>query len=216
MKIAVLGTGIVGQTLGAGLAARGHEVMLGSREADNAKLKEWVAKTGGRVSGGTFAQAAEFGELIILATLGAAAESVIGLMGAKRAAGKVVIDTTNPLKFEEGKPPSLYVGNGDSGGEQVQRWLPAARVVKAFNTVGSAHMVNPSFSDGVPDMFICGNDQAAKQTVTALLVELGWPAIDIGGIEESRLLEPLCVLWVKYGLRTGTWNHAFKLLRQHA
>lgn len=216
MKIAVLGTGTVGQTLGAGLAARGHEVMMGSREADSPKLKEWVAKTAGRVSGGTFAEAAQFAELIIVATLGAAAENAIALMGLQRAAGKVVIDTTNPLKFEEGKPPALYVGCTDSGGEQLQRWLPAARVVKAFNTVGAPHMVEPKFADGVPDMFICGDDPAAKQTVTGLLAELGWPTIDIGGIEQSRLLEPLCVLWVHYGLHTGTWNHAFKLLRKHA
>ncbi|MDQ6831022.1 MAG: hypothetical protein M3081_19335 [Gemmatimonadota bacterium] len=126
-----------------------------------------------------------------------------------------MIDATNPLVYAEGKPPSLALGHTDSGGEQVQRWLPNARVVKAFNIVGNAHMVNPSFPGGPPDMFIAGNDASAKQTVTKILEDFGWPgSIDTGGIEGARLLEPLCILWVNYGLSHGTWNHAFKLLRK--
>jgi len=124
------------------------------------------------------------------------------------------MDATNPLVFTPGAPPSLALGHTDSGGEQVQRWLPAARVVKVYNTVGHAHMVNPNFPGGPPDMFICGNDAAAKKTVTDICRAFGWPTIDVGGIEGARLLEPLCILWVRYGFATGGWNHAFKLLRK--
>ena len=211
MKIGILGTGDVGQALGAGLVALGHEVRLGGREAGNEKARAWAERTGTRATTGTFAEAAEFGELIILATLWRGTENAIGLAGADRFAGKVVIDATNPLTHTPGAPPVLALGHTDSGGEQVQRWLPAARVVKAFNTVGHAHMVKPQFPDGPPDMFICGNDPSAKSAVADLLASLGWPAIDNGGIEGARLLEPLCILLVVYGIRTCGWNHAFRL-----
>jgi 8-hydroxy-5-deazaflavin:NADPH oxidoreductase len=124
------------------------------------------------------------------------------------------MDVTNPLDFSGGGP-GLALGHTDSGGEQVQRWLAEARVVKAFNIVGNAHMFRPQFPGGPPDIFICGNDEAAKKTVAQIVTEFGWPpAIDIGGIEGARLLEPLCILWVLYGSRAGSWNHAFKLLRK--
>ena len=126
----------------------------------------------------------------------------------------MVIDATNPLDFSGGMPPKLFVGHTDSLGERVQRWLPGAKVVKAFNTVGNAFFVHPDLPGGPPDMFIAGNDADAKQTVTGILKDFGWPTIDVGGIEGARLLEPLCILWVGYGIRTGTWNHAFKLLRK--
>ncbi|HEX5725247.1 MAG TPA: NADPH-dependent F420 reductase [Longimicrobiaceae bacterium] len=214
MKIGILGTGVVGHALGTGLTALGHEVMMGSRDRDNPKLREWVDLSGPRAAGGTFAEAADFGEVVVLATLWSATEDVLLAAGADRLAGKVVIDATNPLVFEPGKPPALALGHTDSGGEQVQRWLPGARVVKAFNTVGHAHMVNPDFPCGPPDMFICGDDGDAKEVVTRILTDFGWSTIDIGGIEGARLLEPLCILWVEYGVRTGTWDHAFKLLRR--
>lgn len=150
----------------------------------------------------------------MLALLWTGVENALKLAGAENFAGKVVIDATNPLHYESGKLPALTIGHTDSAGEQVQRWLPSARVVKAFNSVGFAHMFKPDFPGGPPDMFICGNDDSAKQTVTGILKDFGWPTIDIGGIEGSRVLEPLCILWVGYGLRTGTWNHAFKLLRK--
>lgn len=210
MKVGVLGSGDVGKALGAGFAGLGHEVKIGSRDPE--KLKDWVEKTGSKASAGTFAEAAAFGEILVLATLWSGTEHAIQLAEVKNFSGKVVIDTTNPLSFEGG--PHLALGHTDSGGEQVQRWLPAARVVKAFNIVGHAHMVHPDFPGGPPDMFICGNDDEAKKTVTGILKDFGWPAIDIGGIEGARLLEPLCILWVGYGIRTGTWNHAFKLLRK--
>ena len=212
MRVGVLGTGTVGQTLGTGLIALGHDVMMGSRSANNDKSAAWAAAAGERASAGTFADAAAFGELIVLSTLWTGTENAILLAGSQNFAGKTVIDTTNPLVASDGLP-SLALGTTDSGGEQVQRWLPDAHVVKAFNIVGAPHMVHPALPGGPPDMFIAGNEDAAKAIVTDILTAFGWSTIDIGGIEGARLLEPLCILWVLYGVRTGTWNHAFKLLR---
>jgi NADPH-dependent F420 reductase len=213
MKIGVLGTGVVGKALAPGFSSRGHEVKIGSRDAD--KAQSIAQEVGGGVSGGTFADAASFAELVVLATSWDGTESALAAAGAENLAGKIVIDATNPLAFSEGRPPGLAVGHTDSGGEQVQRWLPDSRVVKAFNTVGNAHMVDPDFPGGPPDMFIAGNDADAKATVTEVLESFGWPgAIDIGGIEGARLLEPLAILWVHYGIGAGSWDHAFKLLRR--
>ncbi len=214
MRIGMLGTGDVGRVLGAGLVSLGHDVKIGSREPGGPKVQEWVSKTGRGASGGTFAEAAGFGEVIVLATLWSGTENAIHLADPKNFVGKTVIDATNPLVLTPNAPPALALGHTDSGGEQVQRWLPGAHVVKAFNIVGNAHMVHPQFPGGPPDMFICGNDEAAKKTVTEILNGFGWPTVDIGGIEGSRLLEPLCILWVLYGIRTGGWNHAFKMMRK--
>ena len=214
MKIGILGTGDVGRVLGNGFIALGHEVKMGSRDAQNERALAWASTSGINASTGTFADAAQFGDVVVLALLWAGAENAIKLAGPENFAGKVVIDAINPLVFEPGKGPALEIGHTDSAGEQVQRWLPSARVVKAFNIVGNAHMFKPDFPCGPPDMFICGNDRAAKQTVTEILEDFGWPTIDIGGIEGSRLLEPMCVLWVGYAFRTGSGNHAFKLLRK--
>jgi predicted dinucleotide-binding enzyme len=211
MKIGILGSGDVGKTLGAGFAAEGHEVKIGTRSAD--KLKEWLGTVGKNASVGSFAEAAAFGEVLVLACLGKAAQEVIQLAGHASFKGKTLIDATNPLEFSTGKP-ALFVGHTDSLGEQVQRWLPEAKVVKAFNTVGNAHMVHPSFPGGKPDMCICGNDEAAKKKVSELCAQLGWPTVDFGGIELSRSLEELCMLWVGYGIKHGSWNHAFALLRK--
>ncbi|HXO40725.1 MAG TPA: NAD(P)-binding domain-containing protein [Thermoanaerobaculia bacterium] len=213
-RIGILGTGDVGRSLGSGFCAEGHEVCMGSRDPGSEKVQQWVAANGPRASAGTFAEAAEHAEVAVLATLWAGTENAIRLAGPERLAGKVVIDAVNPVVFKPNALPELGIGHTDSAGEQAQRWLPAARVVKAFNIVGSAHMVHPQFPDGPPDMFICGNDAEAKRVVTELCTELGWPAIDIGGIEGARLLEPLCLLWVGYAIRTGSGNHAFKLLRR--
>ena len=215
MKIGILGTGDVGQALGTGFIKLGHDVKMGSRDAQNEKAKAWASKNGAKASTGTFADSAAFGEIIVLATLWTATENVIKLAGAKNFSGKVLIETTNPLDFSKGMPPRLSIGHTDSAGEQVQSWLPDAKVVKCFNIVGNAHMVNPSFPDGKPDMFICGNDAGAKKKVTEILTAFGWPgSIDIGGIEGARLLEPMCILWVLYGMKNNSWNHAFKLLRK--
>jgi predicted dinucleotide-binding enzyme len=187
---------------------------MGSRDGANPKLREWVNAVGKGAKGGTFEDAAAFGELIVLATLWSGTENALRLAGEPNLAGKVILDATNPLVFREQGPPELALGHTDSGGEQIQRWVPSARVVKVFNIVGNAHMVQPDFPGGPPDMFLCGNDESARKTAADLCAALGWPVIDIGGIEGARLLEPMCILWVKYGIRAGTWNHAFKLLRK--
>jgi predicted dinucleotide-binding enzyme len=188
--------------------------MMGSRDPGSDKVRAWVSRTGSNASAGTLKETAAFGELNVLATPWSAAENALRLAGEQNLAGKVLIDVTNLPVFQEGRPPSLALGNTDSGGEQVQRWLPDTRVVKAFNTVGNQLMFRPSFADGPPDMFICGNDVDAKRVVTDVLRDFGWPAIDIGGIEGARLLEPLALLWILYGIQNGNRNHAFKLLRQ--
>ena len=214
MKIGILGTGDVGKALGNGFLSRGHEVRMGSREAKNEKAAAWVKTAGGKASAGTFADAAAFGEVVVLSTLWEGSENALKLAGAENLAGKILVDTTNPLDFGKGMPPRLAVGHTNSGGEEVQRWAPKAKVVKAFNIVGNAHMVDPKFPGGPPTMFIAGNDADAKKSVTEILTAFGWETIDAGGIEASRLLEPLCILWVDYGVKSGTWNHAFKLLRK--
>lgn len=209
MKVGVLGSGDVGRVLAGGFASLGHDVKVGSREPS--KLADWVATQGERASAGTFAQAAKFGDLIILATLGTGTENVIRLAGPENFAGKVVIDATNPLEFSSGAP-KLFVGHTDSLGEMVQRWIPNARVVKAFNTVGNALMIHPKLPGGPPTMFIAGNDDEAKKIVSQVCQAFGWESLDCGGIEASRWLEPMCLLWVAHGFRTGKWNHAFKML----
>ena len=187
---------------------------MGARDANNDKAREWTAANGPNASHGTFAEAAGFGELIVLAVLGQAGTEAIDRAGPSQFAGKVVIDAMNPLEFPPGAPPQLFVGHTDSLGEQVQRKVPAARVVKAFNTVGNSFFVKPDFPDGPPDMFICGNDGSAKKIVVDILEKFGWPAIDIGRIEGARVLEPLCVLWVLACMSTGSWTRAFKLLKK--
>lgn len=215
MKIGILGSGVVGQALSRGFAGLGDDVMMGTRDPNAEKVKSWVEKTGKHASAGTFEQAAKFGELVVLATLWSGTENAIKLAGPKNLAGKVVIDATNPLVFgKEGAPPTLALGHTDSGGEQVQRWLPQSKVVKAFNMVGNAHMVNPQFPGGPPDMFFCGNDAGAKAKVAEILKAFGWYFTDIGGIEGARDLEPLCILWVKYAFIHGGLNHAFKMLNK--
>ena len=214
MKIGVLGTGDVGRAIGKAFVTLGHDVKMGSRSATNEKAVAWAKEMGAKASVGTFADAASYGEIIVLATLGVANESALRSAGPDKLRGKVVIDTTNPLDFSGGMPPKLAVAGNDSAGERVQRLLPGAHVVKAFNTVGSAHMFRPSFPGGPPDMFICGNHDEAKATVAGFLSDFGWGIVDIGGIESSRYTEPMCLVWVLYGARTNTWDHAFKLLRR--
>jgi len=214
MKVGILGSGEVGQALGNGFISRGHQVKLGAREAANEKTAAWAAKHAAKGSAGTFRDAAAFGEIAVLATLWSGTESALRLAGTGNFEGKVVLDVTNPLVFEPNQPPKLALGHTDSGGEQVQRWLPGARVVKVFNTVGNAHMVDPKFPGGPPDMFLCGDDEGARKTAAEICRAFGWNVIDLGGLDGARLLEPMCILWVKVGILSGSWNHAFKLLRK--
>lgn len=193
MNIGILGSGNVGQTLGAGCAALGESVMIGSRTPEQEKLTKWLEKTSGEVQSGTFEETAVFADLAILATSWVGTQNALKLAGAKNLADKVVIDAVNPLDFSNGFPPTLAVGHTDSAGEQIQRWLPKAHVVKAFNIVGLDHMVNPDFDGGPPDMFICGNSKQAKEKVTDLLARLGWVSVDMGGIEAARYLEPMAM-----------------------
>jgi predicted dinucleotide-binding enzyme len=217
MKIGVLGTGDVGKVLAAGLASRGHNIMIGTRDPSQQKLSNWLNEQGKDITEGTFAEAAAFGDILVLSIGWPYVENVIKLADPTNFKGKLVLDTTNPLRFEvEGKPPVLDIGHTNSAGESVQRWLPDAHVVKAFNIVGNPHMVYPDFPDGKPDMFICGNNADAKQTATQLIEALGWPSvIDLGSIEKARYLEPLAMVWITHFFNNGfNGNHAFKLLRK--
>ncbi len=212
-RVGVLGSGEVGRRMAAGFSSRGHDVMIGSREPDKPELREWLDGDGAGINAGTFPETAAHGDLIVLAVLGNAAEEAIAEAGPDSFAGKVVIDAMNPLDFSAGFPPKLSICGEDSLGERVQRALPDAKVVKAFNTIGNPYFVDPSFSEGRPTMLIAGNDDDAKRTVGDIVADFGWPdAIDIGGIEGSRELEAICILWVKIGGRRGAWDHGFKLL----
>jgi len=197
MKVAVLGTGPVGQSLAKGFKKHGHEVKLGHRDPNQ-----------------SYAAAAQWAEIAALCTPWAGTENAAKLAGPKNLAGKVVIDVTNPLQPTPTNPFALALGFDDSGGEQVQRWLPQARVVKAFNIVGNSLMVDPKLPGGPPDMFIAGNDAAAKQTVAGICKEFGWAVFDIGGIEGSRLLEPLAALWCVVGSKLDWREQAWKLLHK--
>ena len=209
MKIGVLGSGPAGQTLAKGFLEHGHPIMIGSRTP--AKLYEWLREAGPEAQAGTFAEAAQFGEVVVLSVNGRAAEDVIRLAGAEHLAGKIVLDASDPLDFSSGRP-GLFVGTTDSLGERIQRLLPDAYVVKGLNIVQADVMINPSLTGGEPDMFIAGDDDEAKKIITDLLAEFGWPVIDMGGIESARWLEALSLAWVVYSHRTGTTHHAFKLI----
>jgi predicted dinucleotide-binding enzyme len=212
-RVGVLGSGEVGRRLAAAFASRGHDVMIGSREPGKPELSEWLSGDGAGIKAGTFPETAAHGELVVLAVLGNAAEEAIADAGPERFAGKVVIDAMNPLDFSAGFPPKLAIYGEDSLGECVQRALPDAKVVKAFNIIGNPYFVDPSFSEGRPTMLIAGNDEDAKRIVGDIVADFGWPeAVDIGGIEGSRELEAICILWVKIGGRRGAWDHGFKLL----
>jgi 8-hydroxy-5-deazaflavin:NADPH oxidoreductase len=214
MKVGIVGSGDVAKTLGTAFIDLGHEVKLGSRTPESEGLVAWKKKVGSQGSTGTFAEAAAFGEVVVLSTHGVENESAIRLAGPKNFSGKVVIDTTNPLAFGDDHMPHLAYGWSDSAGERVQKLLPNAHVVKAFNSVGNAHMYKPKFPGGPPDMFYCGNDAASKKKVGEWLQLFGWNPVDVGGIEGARLLEPLCILWVSMGIRGGSWDIAFKVLHK--
>ncbi len=211
MKITILGSGNVATTLAAGFLTRGDSVMLGTRNA--AKLADWQAQHP-QAQVGSVEQAAAFGELAVLAVKGGAASAALRQAGVGLA-GKVVIDVTNPIGDA---PPvngvlNLFTGPNQSLLEQLQREQPALRLVKAFNSVGAHLMVKPQLPGGPPTMFICGNDAAAKASVTKILDDFGWDTADMGGAEAARAIEPLCMLWCIPGLTRNQWQHAFKLLR---
>lgn len=213
-KVGVIGTGAVGDVLADGFLAHGWEVMRGTR--DPKKLAGWKGKAGARASVGTFAEAARFGRVVVLAVKGTAAEASVALMGAEALAGKTVIDATNPI---EDAPPEdgvlrFFTGPNESLMERLQRAAPKARFVKAFSCVGSAFMVHPDFGGEKPTMFLCGDDAAAKADVVGVLEAFGWGHEDLGGVKAARAIEPLCQLWCLPGFLRGQWSHAFRLLKK--
>jgi predicted dinucleotide-binding enzyme len=212
MNVGVLGSGDVAKVLAAGFLKHGHEVLLGTRTP--AKLAEW-GRQNPRGKIGTFAEAAAFGEVLVLAVKGTVAAEALRAAGNANLAGKPVIDATNPIA--EAPPVNgvlkFFTSLDESLMERLQREFPDARFVKAFNSVGNAFMVNPRFKDGAPTMFICGNDESAKRTVTGILDQFGWETADMGRVEAARAIEPLCMLWCIPGFLRQEWSHAFKLLK---
>ena len=213
MKVGVLGSGDVAKVLAAGFKKHGHEVKIGSRSP--AKLADWIAQNAG-ISSGTFAEAAKFGGLVVLAVKGAVAAEALELAGTANIAGKTVMDACNPI---EDAPPEkgvlrFFTDINESLMETLQRKFSDARFVKAYNSVGSGLMINPQFAGGRPTMFICGNDEAAKKQVQQINEQFGWETADMGGVEAARAIEPLCMLWCLPGFLRNDWVHAFKVLRK--
>jgi 8-hydroxy-5-deazaflavin:NADPH oxidoreductase len=213
MKVGILGSGDVAKAQGEGFIKHGHSLMLGTR--DPAKLADWNAQHP-KSSVGSFADAAKFGEVVVLAVNGEVAANALRLAGAANLAGRVVIDACNPVADA---PPvngvlKFFTRLDEALMERLQREFPQARFVKAFNSVGNRLMINPQFKEGKPTMFICGNDDVAKQTVRGICDQFGWETADMGKVEGARAIEPLCMLWLIPGFLRNEWSHAFKLLQQ--
>lgn len=211
MKVGILGSGDVAQALGRGFAKHGHDVMIGSREPKSEKLVKWKKAAGDKAATGSSAEAAKFGEIVVLATMGVGTLAAIENAGPKNFEGKTVLDVTNPLDFSKGMPPGLFVGTTDSLSEQVQKALPKAKVVKCFNTISNVQMIDPKYKGDKPRMLIAGDDAKAKKEVTKMLQGLGWAgAIDCGGIDGARWLEALVPLWVRAASAEGTFDIIFQ------
>ncbi len=215
MKLGVLGTGVVGTTIGTKLVQLGHDVMMGSRTKNNEKAAAWVKASGPKASQGTFADAARFGETLFNCTSGLASVDALKLAGAANLNGKILLDIANPLDFSKGMPPTLSVCNTDSLAEQIQRAFPDAKVVKTLNTMNCKIMVNPSLVPGEHDVFVSGNDRAAKARATEILKNwFGWKSvIDLGDITTARGTEQLLALWVRLLGTLGTANFNFKIVK---
>jgi len=213
-KIGVLGSGIVGKTLASGFLKHGYEVTIGTRDAS--KLSDWQSKNPqGKVA--SFEETARYGDILVLAFKGHAAAEVLKLAGLVNFEGKTVIDATNPI--DEKTPPvngvlNFFTDLKSSLMEQLQNLAPKANFIKAFNSVGSAFMVDPDFGGTKPTMFICGNNEEAKKEVVEILKQFGWEAEDMGKAEGARAIEPLCILWCIPGMLRNQWSHAFKLLKK--
>jgi predicted dinucleotide-binding enzyme len=213
-KIGIIGSGAVGQTLASGFLKYGYQVKIGSR--DLTKLADWKSKAGSDASIGSFAEVAQFGDIIILATKGSAALSALQLAGKENLGHKTIIDTTNPIADTpaENGVLSFFTDLNNSLMEQLQTAFPEAHFVKAFNSIGGNLMVNPDFGNEKPAMFICGNDQNAKMEVTEICKLFGFDTQDMGAIQAARAIEPLCMLLCIPGFRENNWNHAFRLLKR--
>lgn len=212
MKIGIIGSGAVGQTLAKGFKQEGHTVTLGTRDTSKPEVVQFNKDTGIAVA--DFETTAKTAELIVLSTKGLAAADALRLSGISNLDKKIVIDTTNPLaeKAPDHGVLHFFTTLDFSLMEQLQQLAPAARFVKAFNSVGNGAMYKPPFSEK-PSMFICGNDAEAKKTVTDLLTAFGWETEDMGAVEAARAIEPLCMLWCIPGFLHNSWTHAFKLLK---
>jgi hypothetical protein len=213
-KIGILGSGEVGQVLGSAFLSEGHEVMLGTRDKTKEAVVQWQ-KEHPTARTGTFAETAGFGDIVVLAVLGSSAETVLEQTGFTPLRGKVILDTTNPIAPA---PPvngvlKYFTNLDESLMERLQQLVPTAKFVKAFSSVGNAYFYKPDFQGTKPTMFICGNDEEAKQTATAILDAFGWETADMGQAEAARAIEPLCMLWCIPGLSHNQWTHAFKLLK---
>lgn len=212
-KIGILGSGQVAKTLGNGFLQLGYEVMLSSRDVE--KLSDWKKAGGQRAFIGSFKDAAMFGGIVILAVQGKVAVEVLEKAGPRNIDGKTIIDVTNPIGDN---PPedgvlNFFTSLDESLMEILQDRFPSGHFVKAFNSVGSAYMVNPNFKDGKPSMFICGNNDKAKKEVSDILDQFGWEVEDMGTATAARAIEPLCMLWCIPGFLRNEWNHAFKLIK---
>ena len=215
-KIAVFGTGVVGNTIGTKLIQLGYKVMMGSRTAANEKAISWVEANGKNASTGTFKDAAEFGEIIFNCTKGESALEVFKQAGIDKFNGKVIVDISNPLDFSKGMPPALIpeYTNSNSLGEEIQKLLPGANVVKTLNIVNCEVMVNPMKSGGDATMFMSGNNDESKTTVKTFLNQFGWTdIIDLGDITTARGTEMLLPMWLRIFMATGNGYFAFKIIR---
>ena len=212
-KVGIIGSGIVAQTLANGFLKHGHDVAIGTNSPS--KHQELKSKTNGKAKVGSFEETAKFGEIVALAVKGTAAEAAMKAAGIANLAGKVVIDTTNPIADA---PPvngvlQYFTSMNESLMERLQKLAPEARLVKSFSCIGNAFMINPDFNGVRPTMFICGDHEEAKREVTAILDQFGFDVADMGAVEGARAIEPLCMLWCIPGFRSNSWTHAFKLLK---
>ena len=215
MKVGIIGSGIVGRVLATGFLKEGHQVMLGTRNIGKEEVVKWKNENQ-KGSLGSSQEAAQFGEIIVLAVSGLVVEDAINLAGKEHLSNKVIIDATNPIATV---PPDngvlkFFTTLEESLMEKIQKQLPDAKVVKAFSCVGNALMYKPNFNGTLPTMFICGNDDPAKKTVTDILTSFGWETEDMGKVEAARVIEPLCILWCIPGFIRNQWTHAFKLLKK--
>ncbi|HEU4938694.1 MAG TPA: NAD(P)-binding domain-containing protein [Vicinamibacterales bacterium] len=213
-KIGVIGSGVVGLTLANGFLKHGYDVTIGTNDPKKRDLLK--SKTNGKAGVGSFEDTAKFGDTVVLAVKGTAAEAALKAAGLGNLAGKTIIDTTNPIADA---PPvngvlRFFTSLDESLMERLQKLVPDAQFVKAFSCVGNALMVNPDFKGTSPTMFICGNDDNAKRDVAAIVDQFGFEVADMGTVEAARAIEPLCVLWCIPGFRNNSWTHAFKLLKQ--
>jgi predicted dinucleotide-binding enzyme len=214
MKLAILGTGVVGQTLGSKLVQLGHDVRMGSRKAGGEKAKAWIKAAGSKASEGTFADAAAHGEIVFNCTSGMVSLDALKAAGTNNLDGKVLVDVANPLDFSKGMPPTLSVSNNDSLGEQIQRAFPRAKVVKALNTMNTNVMVDPGKVPGQHTAFVCGNDTQAKGQVIAILQSFGWKdIIDLGDITGARGQEMILPIWLRLFTTLNTPNINFHIAR---